>query len=124
LLAINGLGVGIGATIVGFADLVFMSTEARLRCPFPTLGVAPEAASSFTFPQLVGRQDASWVLMSAEWLDAETCRRIGLAWRVCLPDELMPATLEHAGKLARMPISSLVETKRCITEPLRPQIEA
>jgi enoyl-CoA hydratase/carnithine racemase len=124
LLAVNGLGVGIGATITGFADLVFMASSARLRCPFPTLGVAPEAASSVTFPQLLGRQEASWLLMSAEWIDADTCRRIGLAWRVCEPDDLLPVTLEHARTLARLPISSLVETKRCITEPLRPQIDA
>src|SRR5262249_49538070 len=32
LLAINGLGLGIGATIIGFADLVFMASTARLRC--------------------------------------------------------------------------------------------
>ena len=37
LLAINGIGLGIGATIIGFADLVFMSSTARLRCPFTDL---------------------------------------------------------------------------------------
>jgi len=54
ILAVNGLGVGIGATIIGFADLVFMSSTARLKCPFTSLGVAPEAASSYLLPQLVG----------------------------------------------------------------------
>ncbi|HUS22116.1 MAG TPA: enoyl-CoA hydratase/isomerase family protein, partial [Aeromicrobium sp.] len=53
VLAINGLGLGIGLTIIGFADLAFMSTEARLKCPFTSLGVAPEAASSFLLPRLV-----------------------------------------------------------------------
>ena len=50
IIAVNGLGLGIGATILGFADLAFMSTTARLKCPFTSLGVSPEAASSFTFP--------------------------------------------------------------------------
>ena len=45
ICAVNGLGLGIGTTILGYADLVFMSTEARLKCPFTSLGVAPEAAS-------------------------------------------------------------------------------
>ena len=31
ICAVNGLGVGIGATILGYADLVFMSSEARLK---------------------------------------------------------------------------------------------
>jgi enoyl-CoA hydratase/carnithine racemase len=66
ILALNGLGVGIGATILGYADLVFMSTTARLKCPFTSLGVAPEAASSYLLPQLIGRQNAAWILMSSE----------------------------------------------------------
>ena len=69
--AVNGVGLGIGATILGFADLAFMSTTARLKCPFTSLGVAPEAASSYLLPQLLGRQDAAWMLLSAEWIGAE-----------------------------------------------------
>ena len=32
---------GIGATILGFADLAFMSADARLKCPFTSLGWHP-----------------------------------------------------------------------------------
>ena len=70
ICAVNGVGVGIGTTILGYADLVFMSSTARLKCPFTSLGVAPEAASSYLLPQLVGRQNAAWLLMSSEWVDA------------------------------------------------------
>ncbi len=64
ICAVNGVGVGLGTTILGFADLAFMSTTAKLKCPFTSLGVAPEAASSYLLPQLVGRQNAAWMLMS------------------------------------------------------------
>jgi len=124
ICAINGFGVGIGATIVGHADLAFMSTEARLRCPFSSLAVAPEAASSCTFPALVGRQHATWALMSSEWLDAEECLRMGLVWKLCPPDELLPTTMTHARTLASKPISSLIEIKRSIVEPTRAAIRA
>ncbi len=83
--AVNGMALGIGATMLGLADLVLLSSEARVRCPFTALAVAPEAASSVTFPLLMGRQEASWALLSSEWLSAEDCRRAGLAWRVCPP---------------------------------------
>ena len=43
-------GLGVGVTVLGFADLAFMSTEARLKCPFTSLAVAPEAASSLPVP--------------------------------------------------------------------------
>jgi len=124
LCAVNGLALGIGATLLGYAELVLMSTEARVRCPFTDLAVAPEAASSYLLPLLVGRQDASWLLMSSDWFGAEECLRMGLAWRVVEPDRLLPETLAVAQRLAAKPIASLVETKRTIVAAHRDLIAA
>lgn len=124
ICAVNGVGLGIGATILGYADLAFMSTTAKLKCPFTSLGVAPEAASSYLFPQLLGRQNAAWMLLSAEWVSAEQALSMGLVWRVCEPDQLLPEALWHAELLAARPISSLVAVKRTMTEPLRAEIRA
>ena len=122
--AVNGIGLGIGATVLGFADLAFMSTTARLKCPFTSLGVAPEAASSYLLPRQVGRQDAAWLLLSSEWIDPRQAREMGLVWRVCEPDDLLPEARRHAEVLAARPISSLVAVKRAMTEPLRAGIRA
>jgi enoyl-CoA hydratase/carnithine racemase len=122
--AVNGLALGIGATLLGYAELVVMSTEAQIRCPFTDLAVAPEAASSYLFPMLLGRQQASWLLMSSEWFSAEDCERMGLAWRVTDPDALLPETLELAHQLAAKPIASLIETKRTIVAAHRDLIRA
>jgi enoyl-CoA hydratase/carnithine racemase len=124
ICAVNGLGVGIGTTILGYADLVFMSTEARLKCPFTSLGVAPEAASSYLLPQLIGRQNAAWLLMSSEWVSAQEALRMGLAWRVCEPDDLLPEARRHAEILAARPIPSLIAVKQTMTEPSRAGIKA
>jgi enoyl-CoA hydratase/carnithine racemase len=124
VIAVNGLGVGIGATILGFADLAFMSTTARLKCPFTSLGVAPEAGSSFTFPALVGRQNATWVLMSSEWIGADEALSIGLVWKVTEPDALVDEAHRYAADLAAKPISSLVHTKAAIVAPFREQLAA
>jgi enoyl-CoA hydratase/carnithine racemase len=124
IIAVNGLGLGIGATILGYADLAFMSSTARLKCPFTSLGVAPEAASSFTFPALVGRQNATWVLMSSEWIGAEEAHSIGLVWKVTEPEALLPEAHRYASVLAAKPISSLVHTKAAIVAPFRQQLDA
>lgn len=124
VVAVNGVGLGIGATILGFADLAFMSSTARLKCPFTSLGVAPEAASSYLLPRLVGRQDAAWVLLSAEWISASEAKEMGLVWRVCEPDDLLPEARRHAEVLAARPIASLVAVKRAMTAPLRAGIDA
>lgn len=124
VVAVNGLGLGIGATILGFADLAFMADQARLKCPFTSLGVAPEAASSYLLPALVGRQNAAWALLSAEWISAHEALEMGLVWRVCTAEHLLPTAREHATLLARRPISSLVAVKRTMTEPHRAAIRA
>ena len=124
VVAVNGVGLGIGCTILGFADLAFMSTAAKLKCPFTSLGVAPEAASSYLMPLLVGRQNAAWLLQSAEWVSAEEAKEMGLVWRVCKPDDLLAEATRYAEVLAARPIASLVAVKRTMTEPLRAGIDA
>lgn len=124
ICAVNGLGLGLGATILGFADLAFMSSTARLKCPFTSLGVAPEAASSYLLPQLIGRQNAAWLLMSSEWVDADEAQRMGLVWKVCEPDDLIPEARRHAEVLAAKPISSLIAVKQTMVEPTRVEIAA
>ncbi|OBF93110.1 crotonase [Mycobacterium sp. 852002-51152_SCH6134967] len=124
ICAVNGVGVGIGATILGYADLVFMSADARLKTPFTSLGVAPEAASSFLLPRLIGRQNAAWLLMSSEWVDAAEAHRMGLAWKVCPPEELLAEARRHAEVLASRPIASLMAVKQTMTAPTREGIDA
>ncbi|OBH15114.1 enoyl-CoA hydratase/isomerase family protein [Mycolicibacter terrae] len=124
ICAVNGLGIGIGATILGYADLAFMSATARLMCPFTSLGVAPEAASSYLLPQLVGRQNAAWLLMSSEWITAQQALEMGLVWKVCEPEDLMPQALRHAEILAARPLASLMAVKQAITAPTLPDVAA
>ena len=124
LCAVNGIGLGFGATILGLADLAFMSTDARLKCAFTGLGVAPELASSHTFPALIGRQNATWALLSSEWLSAQECFDMGLVYRLCAPDELLDVTMDHARVLAAKPISSLIACKATIVEGHRDAIAA
>jgi enoyl-CoA hydratase/carnithine racemase len=124
ICAVNGVGVGIGTTILGYADLVFMSATARLKCPFTSLGVAPEAASSYLLPQLIGRQNAAWLLLSSEWVGAHEALAMGMIWKVCEPEELLTEARRHAEILASRPIPSLIAVKQSIVEPVRPEIAA
>jgi enoyl-CoA hydratase/carnithine racemase len=124
ICAVNGVGVGIGTTILGYADLVFMSATARLKCPFTSLGVAPEAASSYLLPQLIGRQNAAWLLLSSEWVGAHEALAMGMVWKVCEPEDLLAEARRHAEILASRPIPSLVAVKQSIVEPTRPDIAA
>ena len=122
LVAVNGVGVGVGATICGLADFVFMADSARLRTPFSALGLTAEAASTVTFPRLMGHQRASWFLLAAEWMDAEQCVEAGLALQAIPLQELMPAVLERAATLAALPSASLV--RGALREELKAAVRA
>lgn len=124
IAAVNGVGVGFGMTVLGFADVVFMSSEARLRCPFTALGAPPEAASTYLMPLLLGRQNAAWALLSSEWISATEAREIGLVWKICSPDELLPIARQHAKLLADKPATMLATVKRLLNAPHREQILA
>jgi enoyl-CoA hydratase/carnithine racemase len=124
IMAVNGLALGAGATFLGYADLVLMSTEARLKCPFTDLAVAPEAGSSYLFPNLIGRQNAAWLLMSSEWVTAQEAHEMGIAWKLCEPADLMPTAREHAAILASKPLSSLAAIKDTLWAPIRAEVEA
>lgn len=124
LMAVNGYAVGFGMTMLAFADLVFMSTEARLRCPFTELGAPTEAGSSYLFPQLLGRQEAAWILLSSEWITAAEAHAVGLAWKLCEPYELLDVTYDHARRLAARPVAALAQVKRLLNAPERAELAA
>ncbi|MEM7541396.1 MAG: enoyl-CoA hydratase-related protein [Pseudomonadota bacterium] len=121
LAAVNGLGVGIGMTMLSHCDLVLMAGSARLRTPFPQLGLAPEAGSSYTFQGRMGWQNAAYALMSGRWFSANECHDMGLVWRVVEDENLLDETLEVAQELASNPIPSLVATKQLMLAAGRPE---
>jgi enoyl-CoA hydratase/carnithine racemase len=123
MAAVNGLGLGIGFTMLAHCDLVLIAEGARLKTPFTSLGVSPEAASSYLFPVRMGWQAAARVLFTSDWISAEEAVELGIAGQVCAPEALLDEALALAGRIARMPISSLVTTKRLMLDAQLPLIE-
>lgn len=116
IAAVNGLGVGIGLTLLPHCDLVLIADGARLRAPFVSLGVTVEAGNSYLLPATIGWQAASHLLYTAAWVDAGDAVRLGLAFRSFADDELMDRTLEIAQQIAGMPLESLVGTKQLLMD--------
>ena len=124
MLAINGLGVGFGATICGLADMAFMGEGARLRCPFTSLGLTGEAGSTTTFPSLLGHQAASWMLYSSAWMDAQASKAAGLVLDVFADDSLADEVMQRAQTIAAQPLSALLHSKALLMGPKRERIRA
>jgi enoyl-CoA hydratase/carnithine racemase len=119
VLAVNGLGVGWGATMLGLADAAFMAESARLRCPFSTLGLTAEGASTYTFPRIMGPQAATRFLLGAEWWPSAQCKADRLVLDVHPDTELLEQVMSYAHDLARLPAASLLTTKELLVGPHR-----
>ncbi|KAJ3342214.1 hypothetical protein HDU93_003004 [Gonapodya sp. JEL0774] len=121
VIAMNGPAVGAGAAwFLGVADLVFASDSAWFQIPFSSLGLVPEGGSAVTFAQSVGVRRATEALMFGTRVDAAEMEKWGLVNRV------FPTATFHqsvgaylAKQLAECDHTSLLETKRLITEPLK-----
>ena len=114
LAAVNGVGVGIGLTMLLHCDVVWMAAEARLRAPFVPLGVVPEAASSYLLPLQLGHQRAAEMLFVAEWIDARRAVELGIATRVVPRAQLLPEMRALAMRIAAQPLGALRWTKRTL----------
>ena len=112
--AVNGLAVGIGTTLLTYVDLVFAGASARFQTPFSKLGVAPELGSSWRLPQVVGWQNAAWMLLSSEWISAQRAVETGLAFRVVPDALLLEKTLAAAQSIAAHRCDSLMAIKRTL----------
>jgi enoyl-CoA hydratase/carnithine racemase len=122
--AVNGVAVGIGLTVLLHCDFVYVAEGARLRAPFVTLGVVPEAASSYLLPLVIGWRAAQELLFSDGWLDAKRAAEIGLANAVCAPGELLAVADAKATALAALPPEALRHTKRLLLATRDAQVRA
>lgn len=124
IAAVNGAAVGLGFTLLAHADLVYVAESARLRVPFAEYGVPPEAASSYLFPQRLGWQRAASVLFTGSWVSADEAVAWGIALRACPDDELLPAALGEAARIARNSLDALRGIKRLMQAWQRPLVAA
>lgn len=106
---VQGNAVGIGTTMLLHCDVVYATTTAKFSMPFVTLGLVPEAGSSYLFPQLVGYQRAAKIFLSGESFSAHEAKEMGLVLEVS--DQAGEIAMAMAKKIAAQPPTSVINTK-------------
>ena len=125
LAAVNGVAVGIGMTMLPYCDVTVIAESARLRGPFVSLGVAPEAGSSYTFPALMGWPRAARVLLTGAWISAAEAVTLGLASEVVPDGEVVARAHVIAREIVTAgPLPSIMATKRLLVEGRRDLVVA
>ncbi len=124
LAAVCGVAVGGGCTLAVACDIVYVGDSLRMRLPFANLGLVPEIASSYTLQAAIGRQRASELMFTAEWIDAARAVEVGIAARRYPDAQLLEATLAKAREIAQWPVSGLRAIKQTLQAAHRPGILA
>ena len=109
IAAVKGNAVGVGTTMLLHCDVVVASPSANFSMPFASLGLVPEAGSSFLFPQLVGYQRAAKIFFTGESFGADTALELGLIAKID-SDALAGAT-KIAQHIAEQPPQAIINTK-------------
>ena len=101
IAAINGVAVGVGATMTLPMDLRFMADGAKMGFVFGKIGIVPDACASWFLPRIVGLPKAIEWTYSGELVDASTALAHGLANRVLPADQVLVEALAFARLIAR-----------------------
>ena len=109
IAAVNGNAVGVGTTMLLHCDVVVASSTAKFSMPFASLGLVPEAGSSFLFPQLVGYQRAARIFMTGESFDAPSAIEMGLV--TSIDNDPLNAAMRIAQLIAEQPPQAIINTK-------------
>lgn len=109
LAAVKGNAVGVGTTMLLHCDVVIAGPTSNFSMPFASLGLVPEAGSSYLFPQLVGYQRAARIFMTGESFNADSAIEMGLV--TAKDEDPLAHVMKIAHHIADQPPQAIINTK-------------
>ncbi|HEY2203144.1 MAG TPA: enoyl-CoA hydratase-related protein [Pseudonocardia sp.] len=125
IAAVHGFAAGGGGFgLVCASDIVLAAESARFMSGATRVGMAPDAGSSVTLPQIVGVRKALEIFLTNPTLTAREALDIGLITRVVADDSLREEALALARTLAAGAPLAMGATKRLVWSGLGGRVEA
>lgn len=123
--AVDGMAIGIGATLMLHCDFAYATPGSVFKTPFIDLAVTPEAGASVLMPAMLGQPMARRMLMLGEAIPAAEAASAGLISEAS--DDAEAKARATAAALAAKPREAMRVTKRLLGEgvgaALAPTIE-
>lgn len=120
IAAVNGAAVGWGMDLTLFADIRIAAENAKFGELFIKRGLVADLGGLWRLPRVVGPSKAAELLFTGDIITAQEALEIGLVSKVVPPDQLRPAAMELARKIAANPPIAL----RYMKEGLRRSVHA
>jgi 3-hydroxyacyl-CoA dehydrogenase/enoyl-CoA hydratase/3-hydroxybutyryl-CoA epimerase/3-hydroxyacyl-CoA dehydrogenase/enoyl-CoA hydratase/3-hydroxybutyryl-CoA epimerase/enoyl-CoA isomerase len=95
IAAIHGVCLGGGAELAAWCDRRVLTSDPRTEfgCPEVKLGLFPGWGGTVRLPRLVGLANGVELVTGGESIDAQAAFKLGLAWDVVPPGQLLPAAI-------------------------------
>ena len=122
IIAVKGNAVGVGTTMLLHADIVVAAESAKFSVPFTSLGLVPEAGSSFLLPRMIGHHRAAELFFTGDSFDANYAEEIGIVNYVAAD----PYEKAHAiaVKIAKQPPQAIINTKALMKANIHDSVAA
>ena len=124
IVAINGIALGIGATMTLPCDIRIMADTAKIGFIFSRVGLMPELGSSFFLPRLIGASRAAEMMLTGRHYSAAECLQIGLVSQVVPADTVGSKARELAAEIMLGSPASLELTRRALHHGLTGSLES
>jgi enoyl-CoA hydratase/carnithine racemase len=124
IAAVNGPAIGAGLDLACMCDLRIASEAALFAESFVKVGIIPGDGGAWLLPRAVGMAKAAEMAFTGEPIGAAEALRCGLVSQVLPPEQLLPAAMALAQRIAANPPAVLRMTKRLLREGQRSDLDS
>ena len=123
IAAVNGAAIAGGTGLAVLCDFTLATPEAKFGYTEVRIGFVPAIVSTFLLRQ-VGEKQARDLLLTGRIIEADEAHRIGLINEIVEADRLMERARELGLQLLQNSPTSLVSTKRLLSNHGRAELDA
>jgi E-phenylitaconyl-CoA hydratase len=115
ICAVNGYALAGGTELISICDIAIASENAKFGLSEVKRGSIPWGGSIQRLPRSISKSDAMLLLLTGDMIDAHEALRMGIVSKVVKPEQLMPAVLEIAQRIAKNAPLAVRAVKQLVT---------
>ena len=116
IAAVNGFALGGGCEISIACHVRFVSENAKFAQPEVKLGLIPGWGGTQRLPRIVGKGNATELIIGGHMIDADEAYRIGLANKIFSLENLLEETIKFGRLILENGPDCVAESLRCLND--------